>query len=118
MAVLSCCRAVGWRLSCYGRQVINARVGSHMDILLTNSSQIFFYLKSVLVQIHLGNPLCSCGATGCLEPVLVRALAPACVAPPERDLYLRKLKLCARTSRTSAVPPHTLCSIKILGVKI
>ena len=45
MAVSSWCRAVGWRLSCYGRQVFSTRVGSHMDALLTNSSQIFLFEK-------------------------------------------------------------------------
>ena len=70
MAVSSWCRAVGWRLSCYGRQVFSTRVGSHMDALLTNSSQIFFVWK-----------VCSYKFISlALEPVLARALAPACVA--------------------------------------
>ncbi len=56
MAVSSWCRAVGWRLSCYGRQVFSTRVSRHhMFSPLTLVK--FFYLKSVLVQIPLGNPL-------------------------------------------------------------
>ena len=50
MAVSSWCRAVGWRLSCYGRQVFSTRVSKHhMFSPLTLVK--FFCLESVLVQI-------------------------------------------------------------------
>ena len=136
MAVSAWCRAVGWRLSCYGRQVFSTRVGSHMDALLTNSSQIFFVWKVCSYKFFLA----------CARTPARRSLAPACVDPPACDLYLRKLKPCARTifapacltalalklvpshkqeSQTlcsyvarRAVPSHIQTSIKISGVKI
>jgi hypothetical protein len=80
MAVSSWCRAVGWRLSCYGRQVFSARVSKHYMFSPLALAK-FFYLKSVLVQIHLGiTPSAPTEQRSCLEPVLARALAPACVA--------------------------------------
>lgn len=87
MAVSSWCRAVGWRLSCYGRQVFSTRVGSHMDALLTNSSQIFFVWKVCSYKFFLA---CARTRTGPGFGTCVRR-------PPLRDLYLRKLKPCART---------------------
>ena len=127
--MLSYCEARSW-------QVFSTRVGSHMDALLTNSSQIFFVWKVCLYKFFLA---CARTRTGPGFGTCVRR-------PPLRDLYLRKLKPCARTnfrlaclsalklklipshkqkSQTlcsyvagRAVPSHIQTSIKISGVKI
>ena len=113
MAVSSWCRAVGWRLSCYGRQVFSTRVSRHhMFSPLTLVK--FFYLESVLVQIYLA----------CARTRIGPGFGTCVRRPPLRDLYLRRLKLCARTIvalralatlERKLVPSHkqesqTLCS--------
>lgn len=92
MAVLSCCRAVGWRLSCYGRQVF-ARVG--LSLIQTNSSSNFFYFGSVLVQTK---PQRCPRQSFALSATSPRRLRPsfghrtACVPSDAYDgLYLRPL---------------------------
>ena len=137
--MLSYCEASSW-------QVFSTRVGSHMDALLTNSSQIFFVWKVCSYKFISAYSFCSYGATEMPRTLTGQSLAPLCVGTPVRDLYLRKLKLCARTifapacltalalklvpshkqeSQTlcsyvvwNAVPSHIQTSIKILGVKI
>ena len=136
MAVSSWCRAVGWRLSCYGRQVFSTRVGSHMDALLTNSSQIFFCLESVLVQIFSrlrSNPywpglwhlraspaitgfvpsqtqtLCSYNCRAACLTALAQKLVPSHKQESQT--------LCSYVARR-AVLSHIQTNIKILGVKI
>lgn len=103
MAVLSCCRAVGWRLSCYGRQVF-ARVG--LSLIQTNSSSNFFCFGSVLVQTKSQRCPRQSFALSATSP---RRLRPSfghrtvCVpSDAYGGLYLRKFKLGTRTNSRTA----------------
>ena len=93
MAVLSCCRAVGWRLSCYGRQVF-ARVG--LSLIQTNSSSNFFFIlvvcsyKPSLRDARAKASLCQLHLLGVSGQPLGTALR-ACRRPAYDDLYLRPL---------------------------
>lgn len=137
--MLSYCEASSW-------QVFSTRVGSHMDALLTNSSQIFLFGKCARTNLSRHYSFCSYGATEMPRTRTGPGFGTCVRRPPLRDLYLRKLKLCARTifapacltalalklvpshkqeSQTlcsyvagRAVPSHIQTSIKISGVKI
>lgn len=67
MAVLSCCRAVGWRLSCYGRQVFSARVGQYIFLPFTSSSQFFLFEKCARTNSSRHTPSAPVEQRGCLE---------------------------------------------------
>ena len=100
--MLSYCEARSW-------QVFSTRVGSHMDALLTNSSQIFFVCKVCSYKFISAHPSLQWSGgvprtrTGPGFGTYVRR-------PPLRDLYLRtikRVKLCARTSLERRTFAHT-----------
>ena len=107
MAVSSWCRAVGWRLSCYGRQVFSTRVSKHhMFSPLTLVK--FFCLESVLVQIFSrlrSNPYWP-GLWHLRASPAITGFVPS-----------QTQTLCSYVV-WNAVPSHIQSSIKILGVKI
>ena len=80
MAVSSWCRAVGWRLSCYGRQVFSTRVSKHHMFSPLTLVKFFLFRKCARTNSSRHTPSAPLEQRGCLEPVLARALAPACVA--------------------------------------
>ena len=111
--MLSYCEARSW-------QVFSTRVSKHHMFSPLTLVKFFLFRKCARTNSSRHTPSAPLEQRGCLEPVLARALAPACVArhygictfaqTRESNLVLVR--------RWNAVPSHIQSSIKILGVKI